>query len=395
MTRKALLTKPVHRWFAFPHSFASELVDALIDEWQLTSDDQLLDPFVGAGTTVLAAKERNVAATGYDISPLSELVSRVKVGDYESSTLESLMETLTKLLNTHNSEKLNSDQTSGLLVKALPGRLLTNFLHYANVIDSLTCSQDERDFFKLALISIIPHFSRAKATGGWLKWTKNNNRENILPSMFRNQVTTMISDISEVDFQPHSCWRIAVADARSIPDDDCTYTALITSPPYPNRHDYTRIFGVELMFGFLTPEQTRQLRYQSLHSHPEARPNRPDCSEYSHSTKLSAILSDLENEVSDLRVRRMVGGYFRDIYLCLREASRVCKPHAKLAFVLGNVQYAGHTIPVDELTAELGARVGLHCKKICVGRFRGNSAQQMRKYGRRPSRESIVIFERS
>ena len=394
MTRKALLEKPVHRWFAFPHSFASELVYTLIDEWELTSDDHLLDPFVGAGTTVLAAKEQNVTATGYDISPLAELVSRVKVGDYEGATLESLMETLNKRLNTNSSVTLHLDETSDLLVKALPGRLLSNFSHHASAIDSLTCAQAEKDFFKLALIAIIPVFSRAKATGGWLKWTKNDNASSMLSGVFRNQVKTMISDISEVDSKPTSCWTIALADARSIPDQDCTYTALITSPPYPNRHDYTRIFGVELMFGFLTSEQTKKLRYQSLHSHPEAHPDRPECSEYSHSQELLTILSHLEREGTDLRVRRMVSGYFRDIYLCLREASRVCKPRAKLAFVLGNVQYAGRSIPVDELTAELGSKVGLNCKKIYVGRFRGNSAQQMRKYGRRPSRESIVIFER-
>ena len=178
------------------------------------------------------------------------------------------------------------------------------------------------------------------------------------------------------------------------PDDDSTYTALITSPPYPNRHDYTRVFGVELMFGFLTWEQTRKLRRQSLHSHPAARPDRPECCGYSDSHKLMRVLSNLERDGADTRVCRMLKGYFQDIYQCLLEACRVCKPGAKLAFVLGNVQYAGHCIPVDELTAELGSDVGLECKKICVGRYRGNSAQQMGKYGRRPSREAVVLFER-
>ena len=165
MTRKALLRKPVHRWFAFPHSFASELVHALIDEWKLTSKDLILDPFVGAGTTVLAAKERNIAANGYDISPLAELVSRVKSTDYQCSQLKSVLETLGRKLDNRCASSRHLDESPELLIKALPGDLLGHFSGYAAAIDDLTCSATEKDFFKLALIAIIPVFSRAK--GNW------------------------------------------------------------------------------------------------------------------------------------------------------------------------------------------------------------------------------------
>jgi len=91
----------------------------------------------------------------------------------------------------------------------------------------------------------------------------------------------------------------------------------------------------------------------------------------------------------------MVEGYFLDMYLCLREIRRVCRAGAKIACVVGNAQYCGEPILVDELTAEVGEQAGLTCKKIVVVRWRGNSAQQMGRYGRRPSRESIVIFRNS
>jgi len=78
----------------------------------------------------------------------------------------------------------------------------------------------------------------------------------------------------------------------------------------------------------------------------------------------------------------------------LREVERVCRKNAYVAWVVGNAQYYGLPIPVDELTAELGEQVGLTCDKLLTARFRGNSAQQMREYGRRPSRESVVIFRK-
>ena len=60
----------------------------------------------------------------------------------------------------------------------------------------------------------------------------------------------------------------------------------------------------------------------------------------------------------------MIAGYFADIHRCLQETSRVCKTGARLAYVLGNVRYRGESVPVDELTAELGESLGLTCKRI-------------------------------
>lgn len=52
----------------------------------------------------------------------------------------------------------------------------------------------------------------------------------------------------------------------------------------------------------------------------------------------------------------------------------------------------GTALLVDEFTAELGKRAGLACSEIRAVRWRGNSAQQMGRYGRAASRESVVMF---
>ena len=73
VTPKAAKSQPIHRWYLLPHSFTGDLVHALIDEWHLDETDNLLDPFAGAGTTLLAAKERGIPGSGYDLSPLAVL----------------------------------------------------------------------------------------------------------------------------------------------------------------------------------------------------------------------------------------------------------------------------------------------------------------------------------
>jgi len=394
VTPKPLHTKPIHRWYIFPHSFSSELVHALIDEWGLGKKDRILDPFVGAGTTLLAAREKLIPATGYDLSPLAVLAARTKIRPYDLPRLEEAWRSLEKSIDATRWNGVRKPYPE-LVKRALPGKLLGAFEAIAAEIERLPkATPAEREFFRLALLGTIPKYSRAVATGGWLKWVRSSKKAPSLPSEMERRVLEMMADLRKVKLCSGSKWQVRQGDARQLPDRDGTYSAVITSPPYPNRHDYTRVFGVELMFGFLNWEETRQLRYQNFHSHPEARPERPEKNGYVPPRHLIRAVALIGRARGDPRIVRMLEGYFLDMFLCLREANRVCRPGAPIAFVVGNAQYYGLPIPVDELTAEVGKQAGLECEKVLVARYRGNSAQQMREYGRNPSRESIVIFRK-
>lgn len=391
VTPKPLKGKPIHRWYVFPHSFTSELVHALCNEWGLGADDHILDPFAGAGTTLLAAKEKEVPASGYDLSPLAVLAARTKIADYSLPRLERAWKALVKTLDPSRWNGASKPYPE-LVEKALPGKLLGAFDSIAKSIDGLAASEVERDFFRLALLATLPGYSRAVATGGWLRWVEREADVASLPRVFSHRVEAMLEDLRKVNLPRGSSWRVFRGDARRLPDDGSNYSAVITSPPYPNRHDYTRVFGVELMFAFLDREEARRLRYQSFHSHPEARPQRPDSKEYSTPTRLMEAVQKVKKKTKERRLPSMLEGYFQDMYLCLRELRRVCKSGARIAFVVGNAQYCGEPILVDELTAEVGEQAGLTCEKLVVARYRGNSAQQMGQFGRKPSRETVVIF---
>jgi DNA modification methylase len=392
VTPRLLQEQPIHRWYVFPHSFAPNLVYELISDWQLNHKDRLLDPFVGAGTSLLAAKEKGISACGYDLSPLAVIASEVKTTAYKQSRLDAAWKQLSEVLTPFRPDGLSRNYPK-LVMEALPGKLLNGFDLVSRSITELSCSSAERQFFRLALLSILPGYSRKVATGGWLSWVDNRTRVTSIASNFRSQVESMLNDYRESRVRGPRC-KVSVADARKIPEEKEQYSAVVTSPPYPNRHDYTRVFGVELMLSLLDWEQTRALRYQSFSSHPESHPQRPEAIEYQMPDELRQILNWIRNNGNDDRIPDMLEGYFLDMYLCLREVRRVCKSGAKIAFVLGNARYSGRAIPVDKLTAEIGEQAGLKCKRLVVVRYRGNSAQQMGRFGRQRSRETIVIFER-
>ena len=390
VTPKTARKKAVHRWYLFPHSFTGDLVHALVDEWGLNEHNKMLDPFSGAGTTLLAAKEKGIPCTGYDLSPLAVLASNAKTAVFSLERLEKSWRVLDKTLERIGAATMIQIYPE-LVRKALPDGRLEAFNAIAVRIEKMDCSVPERDFFRLALIAVIPRFSQAVANGGWLRWLNQGAGAETILDSFRAQVEMMLSDVRETRLSKENSWKAGIADARKLPAPDAAYSAVITSPPYPNRHDYTRVFGIELMFLFLDWGKNRVLRQQSFHSHPEARPKRPAPAKKYNPPK--ALEEEIRN-LKDMRIQHMLRGYFLDMHLCLCEIARVCCKGAKIAFVLGNARYDGRAVLVDELTAELGEQAGLACREIRAVRWRGNSAQQMGKYGRTASRESVVMFER-
>ena len=394
VTPKPLRASPVHRWYAFPHSFTGDLVNALVQEWSLTSKDTILDPFSGAGTTVLAAKMTGLAATGYDLSPLAAFVSKVKTRDYNVGHIEDLWGRLEGTIRHAEYTKVHGEY-GNLVRQALPDGILATFEGIDRAIRRVGPDAKHRDFFRLALLAILPKYSRAVATGGWLKWTTNRTKKTSIRASLANRVALMIGDLRATEEIPRGkLWKVGCVDARRLPDPNGHYTAVITSPPYPNRHDYTRVFGVELLYGFLNWEQTRGLRYQSIHSHPESRPRRPSYDDYTPPRGLKSTLRKMRHANLDPKILKMLEGYFVDMHLCLRECQRVVKSGGRIAFVVGNAQYRGYPVPVDEYLVRIGQNLGLSLDRVMAVRFRGNSAQQMGAFGRNPSRESIVVFRR-
>ena len=391
LTPKAVRERAIHRWYVFPHSFTDKLVHALIDEWQLTATDKVLDPFVGAGTTIVASRERGVPAIGCDLSPLAVFATNTKVATYCTRQLTDYWGQLSDMVHTEIDAFEYSGTGYPMLVRdALSRGRLDVFAGIYRCIDKMGWPGNDGDFFRLALVSLIPEFSDAVASGGWLRWTNGGRSADDIWETYCRQIARMLSDV-EQSLYSELLWKASMADARRLPMSDERFSAVITSPPYPNRHDYTRVFGIELMTFFLSWEQNRALRHQSFHSHPEARPQRPAVPGYVAPLGLEDCISN----VGDGRLRRMLRGYFLDLYLCLSEIARVCAPGARIGIVVGNAQYGGNAVMVDEYTAELGERAGLRCREIRVVRWRGNSAQQMKTFGRKPSRESIVVFRKT
>ena len=377
-------------WYSFKHRFGSELVSRMFSMFGLSKGNIVFDPFCGGGTTLIKSRLDGYNSIGLDISPFSVFLSNVLTTSYNVSKL---VNTLTIISHEINHRVEIPDVA--ILNKSFS---VSSLKYIYSLRDSINVLQrQERDFFLFSLLSILNSVSKAKKSGGFLRITDQKKVPAItIKTLFIKTSEKLINDVQTIKYSGASAKAI-IGDAREYPSfiKEKSYDAILTSPPYPNRHDYTRIYELELLIGFINSNVTlKNLRYDTLRSHVEAR-KRFDAKGYVKPISLNRITEKLNNlELNNTKIVSTIDGYFEDMYLSLKEMAYVLKQSGHIGLVVSNVRFAGVMIPVDELLCEIGEQVGLKAEGIYVLRYRGNSSQQMLKHKREPARESLIVWKK-
>ena len=349
----------------------------------------MADNFSGSGTTLLAARERGLTALGFDLSPLSVTVGTAKIASYSEQALK---QRFRKILA---AEPIDPPQVAPRLSRAFTEKELRETFTLLQPIHSLRGVP--RSFFLVALLSTMREYSRAVPDGGWFRWQDWPDRSAEIRNTFEKTVSVMMADVKNLNWsEDHPTASVRRADARKLPIKSSSIDGLITSPPYANRHDYSRVFHIGLLLLGKAEADVTELRHRSIRSHVEAKSPRGfkrQLGSYQPTVLLQEALQTLPQN-TDHRVKRLLQGYFEDIYLSLVEVARILRPGGKAAYVIGNVRHAGVMVPVDEIVAELAGQAELEFEASWVIRVRGNAAQQMGRYGRQPSRESVVLLSK-
>lgn len=389
-------TIPIHSWYTFKHGYSRDLVINLIQSLNLSKGSWVLDPFCGSGTTLLTCKEMAIRSRGFDILPFSVFLSNVKVAEYDATQLTGqLHDIMGSLDNSYHQQDRLPDIP--LIEKAFRPEVKAELLVLKRKIEDIP-DHKMKSFLNLAFLGILESVSNTSKSGGFLRLVNRQVSPRDVGKLFLSKAESMINDLSRYAIQHKEEKSVSslakIGDARRL-HTSRKYDAVVTSPPYPNRHDYTRIYSLEMVFDFVsTNDELKKIRYETLRSHVEAR-KRYKAIGYAKPARLDRLINEVKNNgTNNPRVADMLEGYFEDMYLCLSEMHRCLKRCGKVALVVSNVRFAGVNIPVDEILAEIGSQVGLSPDEIWAVRYRGNSSQQMRDYKREPSRESIVIWSK-
>jgi len=322
---------------------------------------RILDPFVGSGTTLLACKELGIDGVGVDVAPLAVFVTQVKIADYD---IDELRETARWLLS-QPFERPDLSAVSGFVKQFFLKPSLEDIIFFRERIREIE-DPVVRNFFTLALMNAAMKASLAYKDGAVLRVV-----EKPVPpfrKFFRRVVKKMIRDLSRISFKPCNL-TVFLGDARRMGFlEDESFDALITSPPYLNKIEYTKVYRIEyeLFFGEVKIDPVRS--YLGLNPRSVVDP------------------------FPELNLPEVAKAYFHDMKLCLEEMYRVLKPGARAAIVVAGGVFPDRIVESDSLIMELAEMVGFEGERMIAVNKRVATKKRVIKIGE--ARESILIIRK-
>jgi len=419
-------TRPVYRWYPFKEAFSAALVEYLLHQYQITSG-RMLDPFAGSGTTLFVARAMGIDADGIEVLPVGhEIIQARHVLDTEltSDDFERLRYWADRRVWKQSETRIPVPELR-ITRGAYPEPTKESIERYLSA-----CQHEHphvQSILRFALLCIVESISFTRKDGQYLRWDHRSGRARGKNRFEKGEIldfdqaigaklNEILSDVASAH-QTHVCPEAPPQGTIRVYDGSCLhvlptlpdgiYDAIMTSPPYCNRYDYTRTYALELALLGIDEQGLARLRQEMLSCTVEHRTKDLLRMNPRWATALAAadtqdllqsILAYLEDQkahkaLNNDGIPRMIRGYFYELACVIAECVRVLKPGARLLMVNDNVRYAGVSIPVDLILSDIAEQLGFSVEHILVlPHGKGNSSQQMGKHGRESLRKCVYVW---
>lgn len=422
--------RPVYRWFKYKEGFSAELVQYLFGKYHL-EDGDIFDPFAGVGTTLFASKEEGHDAYGIELLPIGQEI--IKTRKLVENGIKK--ETIARIEQWSNNQYWENSKEEKNFIElritqgAYPKDAEKAIRKYLYALDAESSQVKQILFF--ALLCILESVSYTRKDGQYLRWDYRSGRTSGEKPFDKGEIQSfdkaIISKLKEI-LSDLTTWKMQTDLFKSRKDNQgniflyassCldelpklksgSFKAIITSPPYCNRYDYTRTYALELAMLGVDEENLRILRQKMLSCTVENKEKdllaiNADWERALNIAKeqklLNAILAYLQylkeqDQLNNDGILRMIKGYFYEMSCVIYECSRTLKRGGYFFMVNDNVKYAGISIPVDLILSDIASKFGFEIKNILVlPQGKGNSSQQMGQHGREVLRKCVYVWRK-
>lgn len=403
VTFKGKMTLPIHRWYRLTPSFSPELADDIADYFRLGENDLVLDPFSGVGTVPLCMKYRGIPACSIEINPYLHFVGMVKTRTYTNvdaieATFRGFLEAFGAQVENLPSEldaKAYLDENKASVPpihKAerwwSPGNLM-QLTALRKLMLAYRAEPEYVDLLRMGVLGILVPVSNAKHNHVSLTFADKPLPKLDVVRVLGQKYREMVEDLRAVEKLPHAQVTMYIGnskEASKVLPKAPNVSAVITSPPYPNRFSYARETRPHLFFFNFIGDAAAvgQLETEAIGG---------------TWGKATSVLAQGIEPANDL-IRRLltpyigsisgecnlmaayVVKYFNDILTHAAEIAKVCTDNAKLAYVIGNSKFFGHPLPSDEILAAIFGYFG----------FRTDGIERMRKRQSKAGLYEAVVF---
>lgn len=207
-----------HWYYPYKGKYHPRLVRSIFNIIELQYGQTVLDPFIGSGTTILEAHLFGLNSIGFDISPICEIISKVKVTAGEVA--DKLPLYLKKALEAMKYEFGKTDR------KSLKNARLVDYTDGNTYLKFLKGIKDERirNFYKLA--QLIFASDRGRRGRDFGAFEKNLN------VMIASALQLAETEKEIASDRSLGTTMIDICDARTLKLKDETVDGIVTSPPY-------------------------------------------------------------------------------------------------------------------------------------------------------------------
>lgn len=219
----------------YPAKFIEEIPKKIIELFPMKKEYVVFDPFVGSGTTLVAAQNAGYDSIGSDLNPIACLISRVKTTaipyDFLNELNKVIISSIEQPAKKITAKVQNIDHWFRPDVQVAVQSLINNIKFVENKVI--------QDALFLALSSIIVKVSNQESDTRYAAVEKNIDAKSVFDS-FEKSATKIFDLLNQDVFKPQN--KVNVLNGNSLKLNlnsfDKKIGLVITSPPYPNAYEY-------------------------------------------------------------------------------------------------------------------------------------------------------------
>ncbi|MDE2855858.1 MAG: DNA methyltransferase [Chloroflexota bacterium] len=350
--KRADTTYITHGYHRYPAKFIPQLARRLIEEYS-EEGNTVLDPFCGCGTTLVESVVTRRYSYGYDINPISIMISMAKVRHLDPESLSEAFEQI-QLDYSKCSPELPQNERIDYWYREKEKLELSRLSQTILDIDDM----DIRRFFLCGFSNILKNCSI---------WHQKSNKptrdfKKRIPDVmrtFNRQIRMMLrgnAAFHELMNGRTFSANVECRDSRRLPLVNESIDLVVTSPPYVTSYEYGDLHQLSMLW-LEGLEDLKAFREKFIGS--ALRRTESEFEEYeslTRSSRAAKIGSRLENVNG--KTASSVISYFQSMYEIWAELYRLLRVGGKVCIVIGNTSLKGVEITNAEVFAEQMQRLG-------------------------------------
>lgn len=385
VTFRGKLGLPIHRWYRLTPSFSPQLAEDIATHFSLGPRDHVLDPFSGVGTVPLCMKYRGIPASSIEINPYLHFVSTVKtrkygdlpaIGDCFDHFRRHYQSALGRLPRPEEADAYlrEHEQSIPRIHDPLRWWSPANLMQLVCVRELLSghdAAPRHLDLLRMGVLSVLVPVSNAKHDHVSLTFADAPAPTADLAEILSVKFAQMLDDLTAVGSRPCADTEVYFGNSKQasmVLPSKLGPSAIITSPPYPNRFSYARETRPHLFFFDFVDDarSVGELETEAIGGTWGKATSILAAGVAPANPFVGSLLEPYTKNIdgSGLLMASYVTKYFNDLYQHAAEISNVCHRPCRLAYVIGNSKFFGHPLPSDEILAEIFGHFGFGLDRI-------------------------------